>query len=333
MDIDYSDTDIMDEDITDITDIMEEDYTIYNVPKTMNIKGSNFTISKYSGRVEDYDINRSNNEIVFPLRLETYNPIKINEKNNKPIEIEAAIFFLHNVINKINNKYNKDVIKTLIREDIIHINLDKGTINMHTYGIIKQIDKIDKSMIFLPIGITTGNSIGHFNILVINNNIKKITLYEPLGIFGLGRENTLSNVHRERLMKSFNYIRYEVLKKYSEYEWRTSYKEGYMTQQKSNIYQIKTYKVSEVYCVAWCLYLCLFRIFNIHLKTDLPAFVILEETYKELLFTDEDVNIFIRRFVSLIYESTDYYEENKRDATFFYGFDNVINIDNYKNLR
>lgn len=331
MDIDYSDTDIMDE---DITDIMEEDYTIYNLPKTMKIKGSEFIISKYSGRVENYDINRSNDEIVFPLRLERYNPIKINEKNNKPIDIQAAIFFLQNVINKINNKYNYDVIKTLIREDIIYINLDNGTVNMHIYGIIKQMDKIGNSIIFLPICITSGNSIGHFNILVINNNIKKITLYEPLGIFGLGRENTLSNFHRERLMKSFNYIRYEVLKKYSEYEWITSYKEGYMTQQKSNIYQTKTYKVSEVYCVAWCLYLCLFRIFNIHLKTDLPAFVILEETYKELLFTDEDVNIFIRRFVSLIYESTDYYEQNKRDVTIlFYGFDNIINIDNYKNLR
>jgi hypothetical protein len=320
---DYTeDDDSMDEDYTEDDDSMDEDYTVYNLPNSINIKGIEFILTKYSGRVEDYDINRKDNEIVYPLRLEKYKPIEINEKNNRPIDIEVAIFFLQNVINKINNKNNSDIIKTVIREDIIHINLNKGTVNTHTYGISAQMDKIENfKTIFIPICISLDSSIGHFNVLVINSDIKTISLYEPLGIFGIGRN--ISGEHKEIFIKSLNYIRYKLLKKFKEYKWVTSYIEDYMTQEKSDIYQKEKYKLGDVYCVAWCLYLCLFKIFNMHLK-DIPIFILLEESYLKLLFDNEDINIFIRRFVSLINESTDYYESNKRSYTLFYGFDNIV---------
>jgi hypothetical protein len=334
------DTDIIMEgvDFNDVEDdelyIKDEDmggyYTIYNLPYTLNIKGVDYILTKYSERLQDYDnINRKDNEIVYPLRLEKYKPIEINEKYNRPIDIEVAIFFLQNAINKINNKNNSDIIKTLLREDIIHINLNNGSVNMHRYGISAQMDKIDKidkidkfKTIFIPICISLGNSIGHFNVLVINSYIKTISLYEPLGIFGIGRNISVRD--KQIFKKSLNYIKDEVLTKFKEYKWITSYIEEYMTQEKSYIYQIEKYKIGEVYCVAWCLYLCLFKIFNMHLK-NLPIFILLEESYLKLLFDNEDVNIFIRRFVSLINESTDYYESNKRsDTTLFYDFDNIV---------
>jgi hypothetical protein len=311
----------MNNDIIDNNDAMKEDYNINNLPKRMNIKGVDFIITKYSGKVEDYDnINRKGNEIVLPLRLLSYDPIEINEKNNKPIDMQAAIFFLQNAINKINNKYEFDNIKTLIREDIIHINLQNDTLNMHPDGIIHDINRIDldNSIIFIPICISLSNPVGHLNVLVINNMINKISLYEPMGIHGLLQ--TIPKIEKDKLVTSFNYIKF-LLNRYKDYTWTSSYIDRYMTQRRSDIYQTERYNIREIYCVAWCSYLCLFRIFNLHLQVDIPAFVILEEIYKELLFKNDDVNEFIRRFVSLINDSTDNYEGNNRTDTLFHGFE------------
>jgi hypothetical protein len=139
-----------------------------------------------------------------------------------------------------------------------------------------------------------------------------------MGIHGLLK--TVPEIEKKKLVTSFNYIKF-LLDNYKDYTWSSSYIDTYMTQRRSDIYQTETYNIREIYCVAWCSYLCLFRIFNLHLEVDIPAFVILEEIYKELLFDNDHVNEFIRRFVSLINDSTDNYEVNNRTDTLFHGFE------------
>lgn len=329
-----------------IDDEIEVDVSIYDninlIPSEVTINNGNgfeyFKITKYTDKLEKYDIKREINEIIFPLRLYSYEP----DNTFTAIDIEMAIIFLSNMINKINIKHNRPVIKSLRREDMILVDLVTGDIKMHNDGInilqnlypqvtFHDIDVMTTSdlIVFVPICIILENTYGHFNILVINNKTKSVSLYEPYGIQGVGNIDNLSEIHKNRFRKTLNYIKNEILKEFSEYKWISSHSENDGIQYRSDMYTRKKYNISENYCVAWCLYICLFRIYNIHLDTKIPSSIILNQIYNNF-FSDSDLNLFIRRFASMIKESTDNYQSDiySTNRSAFLGYKKVENIDN-----
>jgi len=332
----------------DIDDEMYIDISINDsielIPSNISIENNggseNFSITKYMDKIENYNIDRENNEIVFPLRLYNYIP----DDTFNPIDLEAAIIFLSNMINKINRKqHGGPVIKSLKREDMIVVNLLTGDINMHDDGIkilqnlypqskfhddVQEM-KTSNLTVFVPLCIILENTYGHFNIIVINNNNKTVSLYEPYGIQGIGNIEQLSELHRKRFRKTLNYIKSEILKDFSNYKWISSHNVNDGIQYRSDMYTRTTYKIPESYCVAWCLYLCLFRIYNMHLETKIPASIMLNKIYNSY-FSDNDLNLFIRRFSTMIRESTDNYESDIYSIgnSAFFGYKKVENIDN-----
>jgi hypothetical protein len=297
-----------------------------------------FKITKYINKIDNYDIKKDKNEIVFPLRLYNF-PM---DNTFLGIDIEMAIIFLSNAINKINIKHNKPVIKSLRREDMILVDLVSGNIKRHRDGLYMTQNlypfigfrdpnemKTENLTIFIPICIVLENTSGHFNILVINNNNKTITLYEPYGIQGVGNIDKLSEIHRSRFRKTLKYIQTEVLKDFPNYKLIVSHNDYDGIQYRSDMYTRKVFNIPENFCVAWCLYVCLFRIFNMHLDTDIPASIILNQIYTNY-FSDSDLNIFIRHFVSMIREDTDNYQSDifSIEKSEFLGYETIQNIDN-----
>lgn len=327
---------------------IEQDITINDninlIPSTIVIKNNgnfeNFSITKYTGKIENYNKEKKGNDIIFPLRLYDY---KIDDTFTS-IDIEAAIIFLSNMVNKINIKYGRPIIKNVRREDMILVDLLTGDIKMHNDGlkILQNIYPLDyfhdvnemktsELTVFIPICMILESTSGHFNILVINNINKTVSLYEPYGIQGIGSIDRLSELHKNRFRKTLNYIKSDILKEFSNYKWISSHSENDGIQYRSDMYTRKTYNISENYCVAWCLYVCMFRIYNMHLETKIPVSIILNEIYNSY-FSDSDLNLFIRRFATMIRESTDNYQSDiySVENSAFFGYKKVENIDNVK---
>lgn len=325
---------------------IEQDITINDninlIPLDISIKNNgnieSFSITRYTGKIDDYNKERNGNDIIFPLRLYDY---KIDDTFTS-IDIEAAIIFLSNMVNKINIKYGRPIIKNVRREDMILVDLLTGDIKMHNDGIkiLQNINprsgfydieemKVSKLTVFIPLCIILENTSGHFNIIVINNNNMTVTLYEPYGIHGIGNIEQLSELHRKRFRKTLNYIKSEILSDFSDYKWISSHSENDGIQYRSDMYTRKTYNISENYCVAWSLYVCMFRIYNMHLETKIPASIMLNEIYNSY-FSDSDLNLFIRRFATMIRESTDNYQSDiySVENSAFFGYKKVENIDN-----
>jgi len=339
--------DIMDiDDINDIDydmNIDSRNYTNYLPNKIQVIhldKKENFDIIKYEEKIDNYDIKRKENEIVFPIRLCDYNP---DPYDNPSMNLDTAIIFLSNAINKINIKHKSPIIKCLRREDMVLFDLSTGDIRTHKDGFhifqsIRQpigfhdtdIKTTSKLAIFVPIPIIFDNTTGHLNILVINNFNKTITLYEPLGRQGVGSINRLSPIHRVRFRKIIKFIESEIKKVYPDYKFIKTHNDYDGIQTRSDMYSRKVYNVSEKHCIAWCIYLCLFRIYNIHLNTEIPVSFILNSIYNEN-FSDNYLNIFIRKFVSMIREDTDNYQSDTfstvKSGSEFFGYDIIQNID------
>ena len=118
--------------------IVDTDISMNNInfiPSEVRISNGksleNFKITKYNGKIDNYDINRDKNEIIFPLRLYDF-PL---DNTFLGVDIEMGIIFLSNAINKINVKYGKPIIKSLRREDMILVDLVTGDIKRHRDGL------------------------------------------------------------------------------------------------------------------------------------------------------------------------------------------------------
>lgn len=333
MDIDYNNTSELSKKYTNV------------LPKNIKIKYfkklEEFDIIEYNKKIDIYDIKMKSDEIVFPTRLKNY---IADEINNPSINLEMAIIYLSNAINKINKKYKYPIIKCLRREDMILFDLTTGNIKKHreSFNILQSIrpritfnemniDTTSKMTIFIPIPIILDNTFGHLNILVINNNNKTITLYEPLGIQGIGSINNLSKLHQDRFRKTLKFIEIEIKKDFPDYKFIKTHNDYDGIQTRSDEYSRKVYNISEKHCVAWCIYLCLFRIFNMHLDTEIPASFILNSIYNEK-FSDDYLNLFIRKFVAMVRADTDNYQSDMfstvESGPEFFGYDIIQNIDN-----
>jgi|694.fasta_scaffold38793_3 hypothetical protein len=316
------------------------------LPKSIEITNINldkkeyFYTSLYDGKIDNYDVIRGDNEIVYPTRLNKYPP---DPYNNSNINLEMCIIFLSNAINKINIKHKTPIIKCLRREDMVLFDLFTGDIITHKDGfrifqsinqftIFHNVDVKTTSQltIFVPIPIILDNTSGHLNILVIDNNNKTIILYEPLGKQGVTNINKLSKEIRNRFKKIIKFIESDIKKVYPDYKFIKTHDDYDGIQTRSDAHSRKVYNVSERHCIAWCTYLCLFRIFNIHLKTEIPTSFILNSIYNEK-FSDEYLNLFIRKFVRMIKEDTDNYQMDTFSASKygseFYGYEIVENIE------
>ena len=341
IDINYYGDD-MDVDNPNPNPTFEEKYT--NVlPKNIKINEKEFVIIENNKKIDYYDIKKKGNEIVFPMRLKNYIP---DEINNPSMNLEMAIIFLSNAINKINIKYNYPIIKCLRREDMILFDLTTGNIKKHrdSFSILQSkhprvifnemnIYTTSKMSIFIPIPIILDNTFGHLNILVINNNNKTITLYEPLGKQGIGSIDNLSKLHQDRFRKTLKFIEIEIKNDFKDYKFIKTNNDYDGVQTRSDLYSRNVYNISEKHCIAWCIYICLFRIFNMHLDTEIPASFILNSIYNKN-FSDEYLNIFIRKFVAMIRSDTDNYQHDifstVEAGSEFFGYEIFQNIDNLK---
>ena len=308
----------------------------YFIPNDIGIVNSSndieyFEIIKNKDKIDDYDIKKSANELVLPLKLYEYKP----DETFNAISLDMFIIFISNAINKINIKYNKPIVKSLKREDMILIDLDDNNIKMHREGlnILQNLTIITKFndinimrtsdlTVFIPICIIFDgkNNQGHFNVLIINNNIKTISLYEPFGGGGLPKDKEI------QFKKALKYIKENVLYDYVDYKFIGEFRNDGV-QYRNDIYTRKKYNVPDRYCVAWCAYICLFKLYNMHLKTKLSFATILNFIYTNL--DDPQLNDFIRRFVSMIKKSTDNYTSDVFSTVYseFIGYNIVKKID------
>jgi hypothetical protein len=308
----------------------------YFIPNDIGVVNSSndieyFEIIKNKDKIDDYDIKKSGNELVLPLKLYEYKP----DETFNAISLDMFIIFISNAINKINIKYNKPIVKSLKREDMILIDLDDNNIKMHRDGlnILQNLTIITKFndinimrtsdlTVFIPICIIFDgkNNQGHFNILIINNNIKTISLYEPFGGGSLPKDKEI------QFKKALKYIKENVLYEYVDYKFIGEFRNDGV-QYRNDIYTRKKYNVPDRYCVAWCAYICLFKLYNMHLKTKLSFATILNYIYTNL--DDQQLNDFIRRFVSMIKESTDNYTSDVFSTVYseFIGYNIIKKID------
>jgi len=310
----------------------------YFIPNDIGIVNSSnnieyFEIIKNKDKIDDYDIKKSDNELVLPLRLYEYEA----DETFNTISLDMFIIFISNAtINKINIKFNRPIVKSLKREDMILIDLDDNNIKMHRDGlnILQNLTIITKFndinimrtsdlTVFIPICIIFDgkNNQGHFNILIINNNIKTISLYEPFGNSGgLPKDKEI------QFKKALKYIKENVLYEYTDYKFIGKFRNDGV-QYRNDTYTRKKYNIPDRYCVAWCAYICLFKLYNMHLKTELSFATILNYIYTNL--DDQQLNDFIRRFVSMIKESTDNYTSDVFSTVYseFIGYNMIKKID------
>jgi len=293
-------------------------------------KETKYLIKKYFGKIEDFDINNNIKEVkelVLPLPF-------INNKMEStfdPMKIEMALIYLSNQINKINKKYKARVVKPLKREDCIYINLMNGDIRVHKDGIrlfdfnVDIDNKYKDSLIFIPLGFLF-EEIGHLNVIVINNKLKKITIYEPYGDLSLKNEEKITN--------SLSWLKSELAKKFKNYSFVFTYEFQTGVQKRSMKCANEMYNQTENYCVAWCLYICLFSLYNIKLETDLTYSFLLDCIYTNYYLDNCNLLKFISKFTDYIKEKTDNYtsdEFDKNDS--IYGYIVIKNINNIINEK
>jgi hypothetical protein len=198
------------------------------------------------------------------------------------------LLFLNNIIDKINRV--KVSVENVYKKDVIVIDSSNYSVKIHPDSSIKKKSSL---LTFVPIAILPkSGTIGHFNVLIIDNKDNTFTYYEPYGYI-------LDNgIDIERLQLALDQITTLMRKSYPNH----TYIDAHRNDKNKNIgvqYREESfYTISHGYCVAWCLYLCYIRLYNSHILSKYSISSVLNSVFEH--YTDGNLVTLIRVFISFV---------------------------------
>jgi hypothetical protein len=204
------------------------------------------------------------------------------------LDIDMFLLFLNNIIDKINRV--KVSVENVYKKDVIVIDSSNYSVKIHPDSSIKKKSSL---LTFVPIAILPkSGTIGHFNVLIIDNKDNTFTYYEPYGYI-------LDNgIDIERLQLALDQITTLMRKSYPNH----TYIDAHRNDKNKNIgvqYREESfYTISHGYCVAWCLYLCYIRLYNSHILSKYSISSVLNSVFEH--YTDGNLVTLIRVFISFV---------------------------------
>lgn len=229
-----------------------------------------------------YRSDRDPYQILIPSKMYYYPP-----SLDRSLNIGVFIEFLTTFINIANTK--QQLVHPIRLKDFVFIDTRSETIGIHPDA---SITSTSETLTFVPIAILPkSGTLGHLNVLVIDNADKTFTYYEPYGYIN-------PQIDPERLQYALQEIIQFVKKRYPNYIYIDAH---INTLNKTIGVQYRSesfYHISEGYCVAWCLYICYIRLFNFHLLPQYSISNLLNKIFEH--YTDGNLTTLIRVFISYV---------------------------------